>query len=151
MLTFRQNRLNMHVDKPETHVISSILHIDHSKDSDPWPLVIEDFQGNTVEIVLEAGDMLFYESSKCFHGRPTKFNGSWYTSVFTHYQPADPEWKVSCVRDEFFSTLLNLSPFTFLHVILNRSQIDLFQLTMQYPLSGFVHQNLCKLDLSSMK
>lgn len=90
-----ESRLNMHVDKPETHVISSILHIDHSKDSDPWPLVIEDFQGNTVEIVLEAGDMLFYESSKCFHGRPTKFNGSWYTSVFTHYQPADPEWKKS--------------------------------------------------------
>lgn len=90
-----ESRLNMHIDKPETHVISSILHIDHSEDSEPWPLVIEDFQGNTVEVVLESGDMLFYESSKCFHGRPTKFNGSWYTSVFTHYQPADPDWRKS--------------------------------------------------------
>mmetsp|Transcript_1916 Transcript_1916/g.3780 ORF Transcript_1916/g.3780 Transcript_1916/m.3780 type:complete len:121 (+) Transcript_1916:137-499(+) len=31
--------------------------------------------------------MLFYESSKCFHGRPKVFNGSWYTSVFVHYYP----------------------------------------------------------------
>lgn len=31
--------------------------------------------------------MLFYESSKCFHGRPHKFNGSWYSSVFVHYYP----------------------------------------------------------------
>jgi len=86
------SNLNMHVDKPDTHVISSILHIDHSEDSKPWPIVIEDFQGNTNEVVLESGDMLFYESSKCFHGRPKAFEGSWYTSVFTHYRPADPNW-----------------------------------------------------------
>jgi len=89
-----ESRLHMHVDKPDTHVISSILHIDHSDDSEPWPLIIEDFQGNTNEVVLESGDMLFYESSKCLHGRPKKFNGSWYTSVFTHYYPATQEWKV---------------------------------------------------------
>jgi len=67
---YRNNSsLNMHVDKSETHIISSILHVDHDKDSEPWPLVIEDFNGNTVEVFLEAGDMLFYESSKCSHGR----------------------------------------------------------------------------------
>ena len=38
-------------------------------------------------VVLTSGDMLLYESSKCFHGRPRKFNGSWYTSVFVHYYP----------------------------------------------------------------
>ena len=31
--------------------------------------------------------MLFYESSKCFHGRPHTFRGSWYSSVFVHYHP----------------------------------------------------------------
>jgi hypothetical protein len=36
---------------------------------------------------LTSGDILFYESSKCFHGRPHKFNGSWYSSVFVHYSP----------------------------------------------------------------
>jgi len=81
------SRLLMHVDKSKTHVISCILHIDHSEDSEPWPIVIEDFQGNTNEVVLESGDMLFYESSKCFHGRPQTFKGSWYSSIFIHYSP----------------------------------------------------------------
>lgn len=88
---YRNNsRLYMHVDKVKTHVISCILHVDHSEDSEPWPIFIEDFQGNTNEVVLESGDMLFYESSKCIHGRPKRFKGSWYTSLFVHYRPE--EW-----------------------------------------------------------
>jgi len=79
--------LFMHVDKSRTHVISCILHVDHSEDSEPWPILIEDFQGNTNEVVLESGDLMFYESSKCIHGRPHKFNGSWYSSIFVHYFP----------------------------------------------------------------
>jgi len=82
-----QSALWMHVDKPQTHVLSFILHIDSSEDSEPWPIFIEDFNGNTHEVVLTHGDMLFYESSKCFHGRPRRFNGSWYSSVFVHYYP----------------------------------------------------------------
>jgi len=85
---YRNNsRLLMHVDKPRTHIISAILHIDHSEDSEHWPIFIEDFQGNTNEVILENGDMLFYESSKCFHGRPRYFKGSWYSSIFVHYYP----------------------------------------------------------------
>jgi len=86
-----ESSLLMHVDKPETHVISCILHVDHDPESDPWPIVIEDYQGNTNEVTLESGDMLFYESSKCLHGRPRKFNGDWYSSLFVHYKPADWE------------------------------------------------------------
>ena len=33
--------------------------------------------------------MILYESSKCFHGRPKRYNGKWYSSIFTHYYPAD--------------------------------------------------------------
>ncbi len=89
------SHLNMHVDKCESHIISSILHVDHDNDpdSEPWPIVIEDFQGNTNEVYLESGDMLFYESSKCVHGRPRRFTGKWYSSIFLHYYPAD--WNVS--------------------------------------------------------
>lgn len=82
-----ESNLNMHVDKSDTHVISSILHVDHDPMSEPWPIVIEDFQGRLHEVVLESGDVLLYESSKCFHGRPKRFNGSWYTSLFIHYYP----------------------------------------------------------------
>lgn len=81
------SNLLMHVDKKDTHVISSILHIDHGVNDEPWPLVIEDFHGNTNEVFLESGDMLFYESSKCRHGRPKKFNGEYYSSLFSHYYP----------------------------------------------------------------
>mmetsp|Transcript_23033 Transcript_23033/g.54378 ORF Transcript_23033/g.54378 Transcript_23033/m.54378 type:complete len:363 (+) Transcript_23033:52-1140(+) len=85
---YRNNsQLHMHIDRAQTHVISFILHIDSSDDADPWPVLIEDFHGNTHEIVLTSGDILFYESSKVFHGRPHRFNGSWYSSVFVHYYP----------------------------------------------------------------
>lgn len=84
-----ESNLNMHVDQKETHIISSILHVDHDPNGDPWPIVIEDFQGNLNEVHLESGDMLLYESSKCYHGRPKKFNGRWYSSVFIHYYPYD--------------------------------------------------------------
>lgn len=85
--------LFMHVDRSNTHVISFILHIDSSDDAEPWPIFIEDFHGRLHEVVLTPGDMLFYESSKCFHGRPRRFRGSWYTSVFVHYFPANVGWE----------------------------------------------------------
>lgn len=88
-----ESRLWMHVDRTQTHVVSCIYHIASSDDADPWPIVIEDYEGNTNSVVLKPGDMLLYESSKNFHGRPTYFNGSWYTSLFIHFYPADPEWK----------------------------------------------------------
>jgi hypothetical protein len=31
--------------------------------------------------------MLWYESSKLFHGHPKKFHGSWHSSVLVHYYP----------------------------------------------------------------
>ena len=42
---------------------------------------------DTHEVILTSGDLLLYESSKCFHGRPRPFKGSWYSSVFVHYYP----------------------------------------------------------------
>jgi len=77
----------MHVDRSETHVISFILHIASSDDAEPWPLVIEELHGNTHEVILTSGDLVFYESSKVFHGRPHTFKGSWYTSIFVHFYP----------------------------------------------------------------
>jgi hypothetical protein len=62
-------------------------------------LVIEDFQGNTNEVFLESGDLLFYESSKCLHGRPRTFHGSWYSSIFVHYYPKN--WDTAHFHEEF--------------------------------------------------
>jgi hypothetical protein len=84
-----ESQLYMHIDRPQTHVISFILHIASSDDSQPWPLYIEDLQGETHAVTLTSGDLLFYESCKLMHGRPKPLNGSWYSSVFVHYYPAD--------------------------------------------------------------
>ena len=86
----------MHYDRSETHVISAILHVGHDEKSEPWPLVIEDLNGTTNEVILQEGDMLFYESSKCAHGRPRPFNGTWYSSLFIHYYPED--WEAERMR-----------------------------------------------------
>jgi len=83
------SNLLMHIDKPSTHVISGIYHVGRSEDAEPWPIVIEDFHGNTNQVYLTPGDILFYESSKCFHGRPQTFIGGYYASLFMHYAPAN--------------------------------------------------------------
>lgn len=36
-----ESRLFMHIDQVDTHIISAILHVDHDRHSEPWPLVIE--------------------------------------------------------------------------------------------------------------
>mmetsp|Transcript_46037 Transcript_46037/g.107336 ORF Transcript_46037/g.107336 Transcript_46037/m.107336 type:complete len:411 (-) Transcript_46037:451-1683(-) len=91
--------LLMHLDKLEDHVISSIVHIGHDADSEPWPLVIEGFDGATTELALEAGQMAFYESAKCLHGRPARFRGKWYSSIFVHYKPVG--WPFHTVDAQF--------------------------------------------------
>jgi hypothetical protein len=77
--------LTMHTDRIDTHVISSILHVDRDYGgAEPWPIVIEGVDGVTAEVDLKPGQMLFYESAKCTHGRPRTFKGNWYTSMFIH-------------------------------------------------------------------
>jgi hypothetical protein len=83
--------LVMHKDKCATHVISSIFHLVHQydKDDQPWNIEIEDHDGNLHAHALESGDLLFYESAKCLHGRMSKFKGKYYGSIFLHYKPVD--------------------------------------------------------------
>jgi len=41
----------MHVDETNTHVISSIYHIDSSDDAEQWAIVVKDFTGATNEVI----------------------------------------------------------------------------------------------------
>eukprot|EP00968_Pinguiococcus_pyrenoidosus_P012385 scaffold1087_cov198-Pinguiococcus_pyrenoidosus.AAC.12 len=75
-----------HVDRSETHVISFILHIASDVD-EPWPIQIEDHDGNVHSVPLTPGDMLYYESSKQYHARFSPMKGRHYGSVFVHYYP----------------------------------------------------------------
>ena len=53
--------LGMHIDRSYTHVISFILHIDSSEDSEPWPITIEDFNGGTCFVGKYAFKRLLYK------------------------------------------------------------------------------------------
>lgn len=61
---------------------------------------MQDLDGNTNEVYLESGEMLMYESSKCVHGRPKRFRGSFYSSLFLHYAPVG--WSVEERRENHF-------------------------------------------------
>ena len=90
--------LRRHCDRIDTHVISSIVHIDNESD-EPWPLHIEDHEGVLHQVVLEPGQMLLYESATCPHARPTPFRGEHYGSLFVHFRPVSG-WEFT-VEDVF--------------------------------------------------
>ena len=75
-----------HIDRCETHVISAIFHIDHDLD-EPWPLEIEDHDGNWHEVNLKPGEVCYYESAKQYHARLQPMRGRAYASVFLHWFP----------------------------------------------------------------
>jgi hypothetical protein len=106
--------LVMHYDKIQTHVISCIIHVGHEYDDDnnPWPIEIEDHNGVIHAVNLEAGQMLFYESASCVHGRREIFRGKYYAGIFIHYQPVDKSiWDYTIeVSDLFFCISSTSSP-----------------------------------------
>lgn len=65
----------MHVDTVNTHVVSAIINVDQDVDED-WPLLILDHDGNEHNLIMQPGDMVFYESARLLHGRPGEFRVS---------------------------------------------------------------------------
>ncbi len=78
--------LHNHVDRTRTHVISSTICVDHRLD-EPWPLYIEDVDGNPHQVDMEPGEFVFYEGARLIHGRPWPMKGDYYIGMFVHYRP----------------------------------------------------------------
>lgn len=87
------SRLLTHVDRTETHAVSLIVNIEQQV-STPWPVQIYDFKHRLHEIEMEEGDVVYYESAKCLHGRMTPLpKNGYYVNLFTHYRPVnDEQW-----------------------------------------------------------
>ena len=81
-------RLLSHVDRTETHAASLIINIAQGNVSEQWPVEIYDHANRLHEIVMEEGDIVYYESAKCLHGRmrPLTGKGSYYVNLFAHYR-----------------------------------------------------------------
>ena len=82
--------LHNHVDRSDTHVISSTICID-SRLEQPWPLCVEDIYGESHQVNLQPGEFLFYEGARLLHGRPWPLVGDYYVGMFIHYRPAPQE------------------------------------------------------------
>ena len=70
----RGARLQPHLDHLKSHVISAILNIAQDVDS-PWPLQILDHSGRPHEVLLQPGEMVWYESASLVHARSRALNG----------------------------------------------------------------------------
>ena len=93
--------LGGHVDRLDTHVISAILNIHQSVDSD-WPLQIFDHDDRLHHIILKPGEMVWYESAKLIHGRSIPLNGTSFENIFIHYVP------VAARRGKWYSENYNV-------------------------------------------
>jgi len=72
--------LSPHVDRLPL-VSSAIVNVAQDVD-EPWPLEIYDRQGNAVNVTMEPGDMVLYESGSLLHGRPFPLNGRYFGKCF---------------------------------------------------------------------
>lgn len=80
--------LRPHADKPQTHVISSIINIDQD-DKHDWPLQIYGYDNEVNEVYLKPGEMFLYEGSKLLHGRTQPYQGTHFVNLFLHYRPSE--------------------------------------------------------------
>jgi len=86
--------LTKHVDRVETHHISSIIIVDkdltcgceNRKYGDDWPLDIQGHDGEWYKVYAEPGDIILYESAICEHGREESFQGTFFRNFYVHYK-----------------------------------------------------------------
>lgn len=80
-------RLLSHVDRLTTHAVSLIVNIDQGNLTEPWPVEIFDHNDRLHEVLMEPGEIVYYESAKNLHSRNRPLNGEYYVNLFTHYRP----------------------------------------------------------------
>jgi len=77
--------LATHVDRMPL-VSSAIINVDQDVD-EPWPIEVISHDGRSVNVTMEPGDMVLYESHSVLHGRPFPLNGRFYANLFVHFEP----------------------------------------------------------------
>ena len=75
--------LSPHADRLPL-VSSCIINVDQDVD-EPWVLEVYDRNDRAVNVTMEPGDMVLYESGTLIHGRPFPLKGRYYANTFIHY------------------------------------------------------------------
>ena len=71
--------------------VGMIINFDQVDMREPWMLQIYDHAHRLHEIDMQPGDLVYFESRRCFHGRMKALQGKYYASLFIHFIPADGE------------------------------------------------------------
>lgn len=53
---------------------------------EPWAVEIYDLADRLHEVYMEPGDIVYYESAKCLHGRVNPLHMGYYVNLFAHYR-----------------------------------------------------------------
>ena len=69
--------------------VSGIINVAQDVRED-WPLLIMGHDNQFHNVTLAPGDIVFYESAKLLHGRPTPLEGAYYANIFIHFN--FPSW-----------------------------------------------------------
>jgi hypothetical protein len=85
-------RLLTHVDRTATHAVSLIVNIAQGNLTEPWPVEVFDHADRLHEVLMEPGEVVYYESAKNLHSRNRPLTGKkgddvYYVNLFTHYRP----------------------------------------------------------------
>ena len=80
-------RLLTHTDREETHAASLIINVAQGAVRNPWKVEIYDFADRLHEVEMAPGDIVYYESARCLHGRMRPLDGEYYVNLFAHYRP----------------------------------------------------------------
>lgn len=74
--------LKKHTDRPSCEVSATLALA--QKTAKPWPIYLQSKDGQTVEVILNPGDMLIYAGMEMPHWRDP-FEGEWQLQAFLHY------------------------------------------------------------------
>lgn len=77
-----------HVDRLPL-VSSAIINVAQDMD-EPWPLEVIGHDGRAVNVTMEPGDMVMYESHSVIHGRPFPLKGRFMANIFIRTLPLIP-------------------------------------------------------------
>ena len=88
------SKLVFHIDRLKTHAASIIVNIEQTNVNEPWPLQIFDHAGNLHEVIMTPGDILYYESAKCIHGRVRPLRSGNFVNIFAHYRPIEGDYEM---------------------------------------------------------
>ncbi|KAL7567033.1 hypothetical protein ACA910_019956 [Epithemia clementina (nom. ined.)] len=98
--------LSPHVDRLPL-VSSCIINVAQDVE-EPWVLEVIDRQGRAVNVTMNPGDMVLYESGSLIHSRPFALKGEYFANIFVHFEPTGRP--LGDTTDDYLETLDDFFP-----------------------------------------